>query len=113
VEVASPRSYPRGYLIHDQLGNTHPSYRMTLVLNAMLGQYYGVQGTSWPHPPIINNPTETRTVAGKQLMLFSNGGKLTQVAWRTPTGVYWISNTLTSDLSNSQMVAIAASLTRA
>ncbi len=113
VEIASPRSYPRGYLIRDQAGYTHPSYRMTLVLNAMLGQYYGVQGTSWPHPPIINNPTETRTVAGKQLMLFSNGGKLTQVAWRTPRGVYWISNTLTSDLSNSQMVAIAASLTRA
>jgi hypothetical protein len=34
------------------------------------------------------------------------------VAWRTRAGVYWISNTLTSDLSNAQIVAIAASLKR-
>lgn len=113
VEIPSPHSYPRGYEIHDPTGNSHPAYRLTLVLNATLGQYYGVQGTTWQNPPILNNPTETRTVAGKQLMLFSNGGKLTVVAWRTPKGAYWISNTLTSDLSNSQMVAIATSLTRA
>ena len=31
---------------------------------------------------------------------------------RTRHGVYWISNTLTSDISNRQMVDIAASLTR-
>ena len=29
-----------------------------------------------------------------------------------PTGVYWISNTLTTDITNQQMIAIAASLTR-
>jgi hypothetical protein len=34
------------------------------------------------------------------------------VAWHTRQGVYWISNTLTDNLTNQQMVAIAASLTR-
>ncbi len=113
VEIPSPGSYPRAYLIHDQAGNAYQAYRMTLVMDADNGQYYGVQGTTWQNPPIINNPTETRTVNGKQLMLYANGGKLAMVAWRTPTGVYWVSNDLTSDLSNQQMIAIAASLTRA
>ena len=34
------------------------------------------------------------------------------VAWRTPHGVYWISNTLTDQLKPQQMVGIAASFTR-
>ncbi len=79
----------------------------------MLGQYYGVQGTTWQNPPILNDPTETKTVNGKVLDLYANGGKLSLVAWHTPGGVYWISNTLTDGISNRQMVAIAASLTRA
>jgi hypothetical protein len=83
---------------------------MTLVLNPAVGQYYGVQGTTWQHPPILNNPTDTRTVGGKQLQLYINGGKINVAAWRTPQGVYWISNDLTDDLSNDQMLAIAASL---
>jgi hypothetical protein len=52
-------------------------------------------------------------VNGKRLDLYTNGGKIDLVAWRTNHGTYWVSNTLTSDLSGSQMVAIAASLTRA
>jgi len=35
------------------------------------------------------------------------------VAWRTPQAVYWVSNTLNDSIGNRQMVAIAASLTRA
>jgi polyisoprenyl-teichoic acid--peptidoglycan teichoic acid transferase len=113
VEIASPGAYPRAYLLHDQQGVAQYSYRMTLELNPVLGEYYGVQGTTWQNPPILNSPTETKTVGGKQLLLYANGGKLSLVAWRTPQAVYWISNTLTDDISNQQMVAIAASLTRA
>ncbi len=106
-------SYPRPYLIHDQGGGTHPSYRMTLAINPALGQYYGVQGTTWQSPPILDNPTQTKMVNGKKLLLFVNGHKLTVVGWKTPQGSYWISNTLTDDLPNQQMVQIAASLMRA
>jgi LCP family protein required for cell wall assembly len=108
----SPNSYPRAYLIHDQHGGAHYAYRMTLVMNPVLGQYYGVQGTTWQNPPILNSPSQTRMVNGKQLMLYINGGKISLAAWRTPRGVYWISNDLTDDLSNQQMMAIAGSLTR-
>jgi polyisoprenyl-teichoic acid--peptidoglycan teichoic acid transferase len=109
----SPDSYPRAYLIHDQAGVGHVAYRMTLVLNPVLGQYYGVEGTTWQTPPLLAHPSETRTVAGKRLLLYFNGRKLSLAAWRTSGSVYWISNTLTDDLSNQQMLAIAASLARA
>jgi polyisoprenyl-teichoic acid--peptidoglycan teichoic acid transferase len=109
AQIGIAGGYPRGYLIHDESGQPHVAYRMTLVINSVLGEYYGIQGTTWQTPPILNNPTATRFVAGKQLMLYANGGKLSVVAWRTPQGVYWVSNTLADTIGNSQMVAIAAS----
>jgi hypothetical protein len=110
---ASSIGYPRAYLLHDRQNVAHYAYRMTLEINPVLGQYYGVQGTTWQNPPLLNSPTTTKTVNGKQLMLYANGSKLSLVAWRTSQGVYWISNTLTDDIGNSQLVAIAASLMKA
>jgi len=112
VETPSPGSYPRAYRIHDQQGHPFAAYRMTLVLNSPFGQYYGIEGTTWSDPPLLSHPNETRLVEGKRLELFYDGHKLTVVAWRTPHGVYWVSNTLTDDLSNAQMLGIAASFTR-
>jgi LCP family protein required for cell wall assembly len=112
VEIASPGSYPRAYLLHDRQGVAHYSYRMTLEINPILGEYYGVQGTTWLNPPILNKPSATKFVNGKELLLFADGGKLSMVAWRTAGAAYWISNTLTENIPNRQLVAIAASLTR-
>ena len=81
-------SYPRAYLLHDRHGVAHYAYRMTLVINPDFGQYYGVQGTTWQNPPILNSPSATKMVGGKQLLLYANGSKLSLVAWRTPQGVY-------------------------
>jgi hypothetical protein len=106
-------SYPRGYTIRARDGTRYPAYRMTLVLNPIFGQYYGVQGTTWLHAPILNGANATRTINGKRLMEYFDGSKLTMVAWQTGSAAYWISNTLTADLSNAQMLGIAASLTRA
>ncbi len=105
-------SYPRAYTVPDQGGHRHAAYRITLVMNPALGQYYGVQGTTWLGPPILNGTHQTKTVKGRQLEIYFNGHKPTLVAWRTSWGVYWISNTLTDDLSSSQLTGIAASLTR-
>jgi hypothetical protein len=113
TEIASPGSYPRAYQIRDPDGQMHPAYRMTLALNPSQGQYYGVQGTTWTDPPILKGKNQVHTVNGKQLLEYFNGQKLSLVAWRTPGAVYWISNTLTDDLSNKQMQAIAASLSPA
>jgi LCP family protein required for cell wall assembly len=108
-----PNSYPRAYRIRARNGVRYPAYRMTLMVNSQLGQYYGVQGTTWQKAPILTDPSATRTVNGKHLMLYFSGSKLSLVAWRTGGGIYWISNTLTDFLTNSQMLAIAGSFTRA
>ena len=108
-----PNSYPRAYRIRARDGTRYPAYRMTIVLNSLLGQYYGVQGTTWLKAPILSNPGATRTVHGKRLMEFFDGSKITMVAWETGGAAYWISNTLTSNLSNAQMLGIASTLTRA
>jgi hypothetical protein len=105
-------SYPRAYVLHDRRGAPHAAYRMTLVLNPQFGQYYGVEGTTWTNPPILNSPTKTQTVNGKKLMLYINQGTISLAAWRTGGAVYWISNDLTDTLSNQQMLAIAGSLTQ-
>ena len=38
---------------------------MTLVLNPVLGEYYGVQGTTWQNPPLLDSPSGTRIVGGQ------------------------------------------------
>jgi LCP family protein required for cell wall assembly len=112
TEIPSPGSYPRQYTIHDQSGQPYAAYRMTVVINDVLGQYYGIEGMTWQRPPILGKPSFTRNVNGKQLDVYSNGGKVSLVAWRAPWGTYWVSNTLTDTLSNQQMIAIAGSLTQ-
>lgn len=112
LETASPGSYPRAYRLRDRHGHPYPAYRMTLVLNSLLGQYYGVQGTTWTNPPLLSNPLETRVVNGKTLEIYEQGGSITDVAWHTHGAVYWVSNTLTTDIPNREMISLAASLTR-
>ncbi|MGZ4198157.1 MAG: LCP family protein [Solirubrobacteraceae bacterium] len=112
TEGPIPNSYPRDYRIRGRDGTRYPAYRMTIVLNSLLGQYYGVQGTTWLKAPILSNPGATRTIHGKRLMEYFDGSKITMVAWETGGAAYWISNTLTSNLSNAQMLGIASSLAR-
>jgi hypothetical protein len=112
-EGPTPAEYPRAYRIRDPHGTPFAAYRIVLAVNPGLGQYYGVEGMTWKDPPILADPSEVRIVDGKALELHFDGGKLRLVAWRTPRAVYWISNTLSLDLSNAQMLGIAGSLTRA
>jgi LCP family protein required for cell wall assembly len=111
-EGAGAGFYPREYVIRGQHGTPYQAYRMTLEINPVLGQYFGVQGTTWKSPPLLASPSGTKVVAGKKLYLYSDGGRLTNVAWKSPQGYwYWISNTLQSTISNAQMVGMAASFT--
>ncbi|HEY2636602.1 MAG TPA: LCP family protein [Solirubrobacteraceae bacterium] len=101
--------YPRAYRI--KVGRRRlPAYRLTLTTNG-IGQYYGVQGTTWRSPPLLRSPSEIRTVNGRRLLLFFDGRRLRFVGWRTNRAVYWISNTLSETVGNRQMLAMAASLT--
>jgi polyisoprenyl-teichoic acid--peptidoglycan teichoic acid transferase len=103
-------AYPRQYEIDGPGGTRYRAYRITLTTNYQLDTFYGVQGTTWNDPPLLSSPSGTRTVNGRKLFLYKDGSKLTTVAWHHDGDAYWISNTLTEDLTNSQMVSIAASL---
>jgi polyisoprenyl-teichoic acid--peptidoglycan teichoic acid transferase len=102
---------PRAYTIRDETGVKHSAYRMVLS-TGRLGEYYGIQGTSWRDPPILDSPDRTRRVGGRRLQLYYDGERLRMVAWKTPKGVYWVSNTLSQAIDADQMVGIAASLQR-
>ena len=101
----------RAYDIRDRSGRTHRAYRM-VAYEGSIGQYYGVQGTTWKAPPILDDPSETMRMRGRKYELFYDGDRLRLVAWRTDRGVYWVSNTLLRTLTNRQMLALARSLTR-
>ncbi|WP_354701293.1 Polyisoprenyl-teichoic acid--peptidoglycan teichoic acid transferase TagU [Paraconexibacter sp. AEG42_29] len=101
----------RAYRIRDRGKNSYQAYRI-VVSAPGVGQYYGVQGTTWKAPPILDNPSETVQRNGRKLMLFRDGDRLRLVAWRTDKAVYWVSNTLLQSLTNKRMLALADSLTR-
>jgi polyisoprenyl-teichoic acid--peptidoglycan teichoic acid transferase len=102
---------PRIYRIEDERGKKHRAYRL-VVSKGVVGEYYGIQGTTWREPPILDDPSEVRRVNGRKLELHYDGRRLRLVAWRTKRAVYWVSNTLTQSLSTRQMIGIAASLRR-
>jgi LCP family protein required for cell wall assembly len=103
---------PRRYVITDPDGGRHAAYRLVLAENVSEGQYYGVQGTTWRDPPLLAAEHQTRKIGDRTFSLYTDGGRLRLVAWHTKKAVYWVSNTLTLDLGNREMLDIAASLTR-
>ena len=111
-ESAYEGSYPRSYHIRDQQGasasglpdDARAQLRCWASTTASRGRPGRARRCSAAR-------AARKVVGGRKLFLYAQGGSLTTVAWHTPQGVYWISNTLTTDISNAQMVAIAASLT--
>jgi hypothetical protein len=104
---------PRRYVLEDEDGRRHAAYRLVVAEDASQGQYYGVQGTTWMDPPILAAAHRTQRVGPRTFSLYGDGGRLRLVAWRTRKAVYWVSNTLSLDLTNEEMLGIAGSLRRA
>jgi LCP family protein required for cell wall assembly len=102
---------PRTYTIDAPHGERFRAYKI-VISTGYIGEYYGVMGTSWRDPPILDDPSETRTVGGRKYLLFFNGDRLRLVGWQTRRAAYWISNTLLQTLSSKEMLAIARSLKR-
>ncbi len=49
--------------------------------------------TRWNDPPILDNPSEERTIGDRDYKLFYDGDRLRMVAWQTDEGSFWLSNT--------------------
>ncbi|HEX6020874.1 MAG TPA: LCP family protein [Solirubrobacter sp.] len=105
------RDTPRIYRLKDEEGERHQAYRIVASVGEP-GEYWGVQGMTWRDPPILANPDRIRREKGRELLLFYDGRKLRMVGWKTPRAAYWVSNTLGRKISNSRLIAIAASLRR-
>jgi len=99
---------PRYYKIKTTEVRRRKSYRM-VVKRGLVGEYYGIQGTTWRNPPILESDSEKRRIGGRTFELHYDGDRLRIVAWRTSKAVYWISNTLLQTLNERQMMAIARS----
>jgi LCP family protein required for cell wall assembly len=108
--TAYRHSYPRSYKVITTTGKRVHAYFMTIAINPLLGQYYGIQGVHWKNPPILNHPAATKVFRGRTFDIYEDdSGHVTDVAWRVGPSSYWISNTLTSNIGTKQMIAIAES----
>jgi polyisoprenyl-teichoic acid--peptidoglycan teichoic acid transferase len=102
---------PRVYHLKDKDKERHAAYRMVAVYQPEYElTYFGVQGIQgWEDPPILDDPTEERTVNGREYSIYTDSGKIKLVAWHRGENTYWISNSLQQSLSNEQMMGIAES----
>jgi polyisoprenyl-teichoic acid--peptidoglycan teichoic acid transferase len=102
---------PFVYGIKDEDDDRHEAYRMVLVVEKSDGiHYFGMQGIrGWSDPPILSNPSETKTINGREYEIFADSGRIRLVAWHRGDNSYWVSNDLLQSLSNDQMVGMARS----
>jgi LCP family protein required for cell wall assembly len=102
---------PRVYHFKDENKTRHLAYRMVIQQTLDDGtHYYGVQGIKgWVDPPILDNPSETRTIGGREYEIFIDGDRVQLIAWHRGNNTYWVSNDLLNSLTNDQMVGLARS----
>jgi LCP family protein required for cell wall assembly len=102
---------PRVYHLKDDDGDGHEAYRMVVVAELPDGNHYlGVQGIrGWEDPPILSNPSLTKTIHGREYDIYVDGDRIRLIAWHRGENSYWISNDLLQTLTNDQMVGMARS----
>jgi len=100
---------PRVYHLRDQDKNKHGAYAEVLQLPQ--GDYFDVQGIhGWSDPPILSNPSESRTMNGRDYDIFLDGDRIRLISSHQGDNSYWVGNSLLQTLSNDQMLGIARSM---
>jgi polyisoprenyl-teichoic acid--peptidoglycan teichoic acid transferase len=102
---------PRVYHLKDKEKVRHGAYRMVAVYEPEYEPvYFGVQGIQgWEDPPILDDPSEEKTVDGREYSIYTDSGEIKIVAWHRGENTYWISNSLQQSLTNEQMMGLAES----
>jgi LCP family protein required for cell wall assembly len=102
---------PRVYRFKDSDGNRRAAYKMVAVMEEPDGyHYFGVQGIrGWSDPPILDNPSVTEEIHGREYEIFVDSGRIKLIAWHRGENTYWIANDLEQSLGNEQMVGMARS----
>jgi LCP family protein required for cell wall assembly len=102
---------PRVYKINGKGDQSPPhsergAYKWVFSLPT-IGDYYGFEGTLWKDPPILDNPSDQKTIGDRTYKLYYDGDRLRMVAWQTDQGSFWVSNSYIETVSNTDMLKIA------
>lgn len=116
VDACAPSGLPAGY----RWGPVSParSYRLdgraagAMWATAGSGRSVLFTFTTWDDPPILERPSETIRLAGHDVQLFYESGRLRMAAWREGDTRGWVTNTLTNALPDRTLIALARSCLR-
>jgi len=88
----------------------HHDKAIRLVFRTGAGEYWGIEETNMPNPPILADRSFHRVIKGRTFSLYYTGSNLHMVVLRVDDKSYWVVNTLLDSLSNETMLAIATGL---
>ena len=117
VDACGPTGLPAGYRWGDRMPSR--AYRLdghdtgALWATAGSGRSVLFMFTRWQSPPVLASPSNTIRLAGHDVELFYESGRLRTVAWREGQTRAWITNTLRNELSDRALLALARSCLRA
>jgi LCP family protein required for cell wall assembly len=102
----------RTYEFKDEEDDVKNAYKLVFQRPnpSIVTEYFGMEGTTWGDPPILDNPSDTLTIGDREYLLFYAGDRLRLVGWKQDGNSYWISNSLLNTLSENEMMAIAESV---
>jgi LCP family protein required for cell wall assembly len=92
------------------IDRSHHDKAVRLVFRTGAGEYWGIQETNMPNPPILSDRSFQRAIKGREFQLYYTGSHLHMVVLRVHDRSYWVVNTLLDSLSNETMLAIATGL---
>jgi LCP family protein required for cell wall assembly len=102
---------PRVYHLRDTDNHRHGAYRMVAEVQLSDGiHYFGLQGIQgWSDPPILEKPSLSKTINGREYDIYVDGDRVSLVAWHRGNNSYWIANDLLNTFSSDQMIGMARS----
>jgi LCP family protein required for cell wall assembly len=98
----------RAYPLKNQQNIRHHAYVVVWRQNQIQDGYYDFEGSDWLNPPLFAH-ARTQVIDGRKYELVDDGSHIHVIGWRSGNVLYWLTNTLLEELSNSQMLAIAKS----
>ncbi len=98
----------RAYPLKNQQNIRHHAYVVVWRQNQIEDGYYDFEGSDWLNPPLFAH-ARTQVIDGRKYEFVDDGSHIHVVGWRSGNVLYWLTNTLLEELSNSQMLAIAKS----
>jgi LCP family protein required for cell wall assembly len=97
----------RPYVLFDEHKRLHRAYVIVWRQN-LIGGYYDFEGSNWLNPPLFAH-SSTRLIDGRSYKFVDDGSHVHVIGWVSRGVLYWLTNTLLEELSNTQMLAIARS----